>query len=94
MRLRRVGPGVGGLYYPNLLKRDGTVDSRAVPAAAPASRLPAAWARLAAAARQAGRAVNDARMAQAERMIEMETRRLAGRDGGAAGRDEVGSRYY
>lgn len=94
MRLRRVGPGVGGLYYPNLLKRDGALEPRTVPAAAPASRLPAAWARLAAAARRAGRAVIDARIAQAKRMIEMEAGRLAGRDGGATGRDALGSRYY
>lgn len=94
MRLRRVGPGIGGLYYPNLIKREGTLEPRAVPAAAPASRLPAAWAWLTAAAQRAGQAVIDARMAQAERMIEMETRRLAGRDGGVAERDALGSRYY
>lgn len=103
MRLRRVGPGIGGLYYPNLLNNDRGLEPRTVPAllaakatapAAPASRLHAVWRSAAAAARRMGRAVVDARMAQAERLIELETQRLVGRDGNAPGRDAIGSRYY
>jgi hypothetical protein len=103
MRLRRVGPGIGGLYYPNLLKSDRGLEPYAVPVllsakatapAAPAGRMHAIWASAAATARRMGRAVVDARMAQAQRLIERETRRLSGRDGNATGRDAIGSRYY
>jgi hypothetical protein len=96
MRLRRVGPGIGGLYYPNLLKSDRGLEPRSVPVllsakatapAAPDGRLRMIWRSAAATARRMGRAVIDARMAQARRMIELESRRLAGRDA-------IGSRYY
>lgn len=102
MRLRRVGPGIGGLYYPNLLKHDA-IEPRVIPALssakvaaadAPLGRPQAAWRSIVAAARRVGRAVIDARMAQAERLIELEARRLADRDGGVPDRVAVGPRYY
>jgi hypothetical protein len=102
MRLRRVGPGIGGLYYPNLLKRDGgeprasaaLLSTKAAAANAPSSPLRATWTSFVAAARRMGQALIEARMAQAERMVEMQTRRLADRDGGAPDRAAVGPRYY
>ena len=103
MRLRPVGPGIGGLNYSPLLRDVPQRERSAAPAllgralAAHADRSdcrPTLWQALAAGARRMGRRVVDARMAQAERLIEVESRRLFGRETGPFNGDAFGSRYY
>jgi len=104
MRLLRVNPAVEGLNYIPLL-RDAIVRAKPSPtpallrtaALAPADRpgaFDAFWRATRATARRMSQRVVAARMAQAQRLIESETRRLFGRESGAFDRDAIGSRYY
>ena len=103
MRLRQVGPGIGGLNYSPLLRdipRIARSKAREQPmpaaaaAAALADRGQTLWQAATASARQMGRRVVDARMAQAERLIQLESRRLFGREARPFNGNAIGSRYY
>jgi hypothetical protein len=98
MRLREVGPGIGGLNYAPLLRN---IDERKMRRAL--DRLPVQgieseplerlWRDIRAAARKMGQAIIAARMAQARRIIELETAHLRA-DGTRHSRDAIGVRYY
>jgi len=80
MRNRPIGPGVGGLYYPPLLQDAHSKDAQAAGVDRPAqgamgARLLALWAAICGVAHRAGRRVVDARMAQAQRLIDGSLRR-------------------
>jgi|APHig6443718053_1056840.scaffolds.fasta_scaffold153945_2 hypothetical protein len=80
MRNRPIGPGVGGLYYPPLLQDADNKEGQAAYGGQPAhgamgARLLALWAAIGGVARRAGRRVVDARMAQAQRLIDASLRR-------------------
>jgi hypothetical protein len=98
MRLRDVGPGIGGLNYAPLLRETNERKLRRAlerlpEQSAAGARAAGAWRSIRAAARRMGKALIEARMAQAQRQIELEAARLQGRDATAFGRD-IGSRYY
>lgn len=102
MRLRRVGPGIGGLYYSPLLQDARSVEPTLAKAAHEAAqadarpaggRLQALWAATVRLARRMADRYVEARMAQARRHIEMATT-VYRYDSLARGRDAIGSRYY
>jgi hypothetical protein len=100
MHLRDVGPGIGGLNYGPLLRhRNEKAMRRAL------SRLPqegetklarpgGLWQSILVTMRNMGRRLIAARMAEAERLVELETARYRGHDGLRSGRGAIGSRYY
>jgi len=103
MRLRRVGPGIGGLYYSPLLQDARSLESiparpeSAAPVQADArpssGRVQALWAATVRLARRMADRFVEARMAQARRHIEMATT-VYRYDGTGRSRDAIGSRYY
>jgi hypothetical protein len=98
MRLRDVGPGIGGLNYAPLLRDTNERKLRRAlerlpEQSAAGARAASAWQSVRTAVRRMGQALVEARMAQAQRLVELETARLRARDGTAFGRD-IGSRYY
>ncbi len=94
MRLRDVGPGIGGLNYAPLLREKMRRALERLPEqSAAGARAASAWQTIRAMARQMGNALIEARMAQARRCVELQTARLQARDGTTFGRD-IGSRYY
>lgn len=98
MRIRPIGPGIGGLYYSPMLQDAHTLEwpvSRSVhparrPVAAGGGQAARVWRAMAAAARRAGQRLVEARMAQAQVMIDQAVRaqRIDTRPGRA------GVRYY
>jgi hypothetical protein len=98
MRLRDVGPGVGGLNYAPLLRDTNERQLRRALQRLPeysvaGARAASIWQSIRATARRMGNALIEARSAEARRMIERETARLRSRDGGSD-LVIVGSRYY
>lgn len=96
MRLREVGPGIGGLNYGPLLRdvkeREMLRALERLPVrSAGNERLERLWTRIQHAARKIGQAVIDVRMAQARQIIEDESAHL--RIDGSR-RDTLGARYY
>lgn len=102
MRLRPIGPGVGGLNYSSLLRDSDNMakTTRAI------HRLPrpesidqwssgarAAWQALVVAARRLGERFVEVRQAQAQAHI-ARTTALLGRAGKPLSRDDIGARYY
>jgi hypothetical protein len=102
MRLRQVGPGIGGLNYAPLLKNvrrpKAPVDAALLTADAAATGASAGihgvGNAVVAAVKRIGQRLIAARKAQAEHLIAAQSRRLASRDGLAFDRDAIGSRYY
>jgi hypothetical protein len=99
MRLREIGPGIGGLNYAPLLRDTNESKLRRALAQMPQQtaatvRRPGLWQSIRATARKMGQALVEARMAQARRMVELETARFRARDGTTVDRDAFGSRYY
>jgi hypothetical protein len=103
MRLNRFGPGVGGLYYSPLVdgaRKLAPTEAAAMPvagAAAPASpagRLQGLWQSTKSIARRIGRAIVDERMAQARRLIALETPRYRQIDSERQKPAPRAARYY
>lgn len=100
MRLRDVGPGIGGLNYAPLLRDTNERKLRRALERLPEQRSAAGaraarlWQSIRAIARRIVNALIASRMAQAQRMIELETAHLGSRDGTTFNRDAIGSRYY
>lgn len=97
MRSRPIGPGVGGLYYSPLLQETHGIKAphphRGQPAhPAPAGHPRALWQAIADIARRAARRLVDARMAEAQRYVELERRRY--QINAPAGRGTGIVRYY
>jgi hypothetical protein len=81
MRIRPIGPGIGGLYYSPMLQDAHTLERSVSRPVDPARRPSAAgspagrfWGAIAAAARRAGQRLIEARMAQAQVMIDQAVR--------------------
>jgi hypothetical protein len=97
MRSRPIGPGVGGLYYSPLLQETNAIK---LPAKRPgqlagpalAGQLHSLWQAIAGISRRAARRLVDARMAEAQRYVELERRRYR-IDAPASGRSAT-VRYY
>jgi hypothetical protein len=96
--MRPIGPGIGGLYYSSMLQDAHTLE-RPVSRPVDPARRPAAvgsgpagrvWGAIAAAARRAGQRLVEARMAQAQLMIDQAVRNY----GIDTRPDRAGSRYY
>jgi hypothetical protein len=101
MRLNRFGPGVGGLYYSPLVdgaRKLAPTEAAAVAGAAapasPAGRLQELWQSTKSIARRIGRAIVDARMAQARRLIALETPRYRRIDSELQKPATRAARYY
>lgn len=100
MRLRDVGPGIGGLNYAPLLRDTNERKLRRAlerlpeQRSAAVARAASVWQSIRAIARRVVNALIASRMAQAQRMIELEIARLPSRDGTTFNRDAIGSRYY
>jgi hypothetical protein len=102
MRLRQVGPGIGGLNYAPLLKdvrrpkgpAEATLSRPHAAASGARSAIQGVWTAVMAAAKRFGQRVIEARKAQAAHLIAVQSRRLADRDGLSFDRDAIGSRYY
>ncbi len=101
MRLRPIGPGIGGLYYSPLLQQDARIFEppvvRSLPVAdAPAARsgpLNSAWRSFAAGAERFGQRLIAVRLAQAEAQI-TRARAIYDADGQFRRGREIDSRYY
>lgn len=102
MRLRQVGPGIGGLNYSPLLRNVrrppwATSPARLEPTDVPRgarSGASASWQSLVELARRAVERLVESRKAQAARLIAIERQRLFGRNGTSFDRSAIGSRYY
>jgi len=99
MRLRNVGPGIGGLNYGPLLRQRNEKALRRALARLPnddaeAAWLSSLWQSLRAKAKVIGQRYVAARMAQAQRLIDFEQARLARSEGDGYRRGVIGARYY
>jgi hypothetical protein len=99
MRLRNVGPGIGGLNYDPLLRQRNEKALRRALARLPnddaeLASLSRLWKSISATAKVMGERVVAARMAQAQRLIEVEQIRLSLSAGEPYRRGFIGARYY
>jgi hypothetical protein len=93
MRIRPVGPGVGGLNYSPLLRdTNARIASPAHPEVIGGATR-GLWAAIATAAQRAGQRIRAARMAQAEALIAQVSRQCA-LGSRPLGRRDIGARYY
>jgi hypothetical protein len=101
MRIRPIGPGIGGLNYSSMLQDAHTLERPVSRPGAPARQPGPAgagqagriWSAITAAAGRAGRRFVEARMAQARLMIDRASRSY-GIDTRPGGAGSVGTRYY
>lgn len=102
MRLRPIGPGIGGLYYSTLLQDAGSIEKTTqailrLPRSESANRLPgrahALWQAFAAATRRFGVRLMQVRQEQADAYLARTTANL-GRALAQPSRSENGARYY
>jgi len=99
MRLREIGPGIGGLYYDPLLRNRNEQAVRRALARLPLGEAgPASigqfWLSIRSTALTMGRRIVASRQAQAKRLIACETARLFPAEAQRIGRSVVGARYY
>jgi hypothetical protein len=97
MRSRPIGPGIGGLYYPPLLRDVHSTEETAAGGSRTANPMPAQrpamlWQAIGGIARRAARRFVDARMAQAQAYVDGAQRRL--QVDGPAGRPGSALKYY
>jgi len=99
MRLREIGPGIGGLYYDPLLRQRNERAMRRALARLPLGNAGTAsvsqlWQAIRATARTMGQRFAAGRQAQANRLIADETARLFPAEIQRIDRSVIGARYY